>query len=83
MGEDVNSVSPTLGFIIKTIDYEGLVSGSILGCSALTMFCKLQAQYLLVYTSSICALTDASKGMLVARRLSDHTGEITLRRQML
>jgi hypothetical protein len=26
MGEDVNSVSPTLGFIIKTIDYEGLVS---------------------------------------------------------
>jgi ADP-ribosylation factor-like protein 2 len=23
MGEDVNSVSPTLGFIIKTIDYEG------------------------------------------------------------
>lgn len=25
MGEDVNTVSPTLGFIIKTIDYEGLV----------------------------------------------------------
>jgi ADP-ribosylation factor-like protein 2 len=25
MGEDVNSVSPTLGFIIKTIDYEGQV----------------------------------------------------------
>lgn len=25
MGEDVNSVSPTLGFIIKTIDYEGYV----------------------------------------------------------
>jgi len=24
MNEDVNSVSPTLGFIIKTIDYEGL-----------------------------------------------------------
>ncbi|EFQ27006.1 ADP-ribosylation factor family protein [Colletotrichum graminicola M1.001] len=23
MGEDVNSVSPTLGFIIKTIDYDG------------------------------------------------------------
>jgi len=23
MGEDVNTVSPTLGFIIKTIDYEG------------------------------------------------------------
>jgi ADP-ribosylation factor-like protein 2 len=26
MGEDVNSVSPTLGFIIKTIDYEGRVT---------------------------------------------------------
>jgi hypothetical protein len=23
MGEDVNTVSPTLGFIIKTVDYEG------------------------------------------------------------
>lgn len=23
MGEDINTVSPTLGFIIKTIDYEG------------------------------------------------------------
>jgi ADP-ribosylation factor-like protein 2 len=23
MGEDVNTVSPTLGFIIKTIDYGG------------------------------------------------------------
>ena len=26
LGEDVNTVSPTLGFIIKTIDYEGYVS---------------------------------------------------------
>jgi len=25
MDEDVNSVSPTLGFIIKTIDYDGSV----------------------------------------------------------
>jgi ADP-ribosylation factor-like protein 2 len=25
MGEDVNSVSPTLGFIIKTIEYDGYV----------------------------------------------------------
>ncbi len=23
MGKDINTVSPTLGFIIKTIDYEG------------------------------------------------------------
>ena len=26
MGEDVNTVSPTLGFIIKTIDYDGYLS---------------------------------------------------------
>lgn len=25
MNEDVNSVSPTLGFIIKTIEYDGFV----------------------------------------------------------
>ncbi len=25
MNEDVNSVSPTLGFIIKTIDYDGYI----------------------------------------------------------
>jgi ADP-ribosylation factor-like protein 2 len=25
MNEDVNSVSPTLGFIIKTIEYDGYV----------------------------------------------------------
>lgn len=25
MGEDVNTVSPTLGFIIKTIDFQGEV----------------------------------------------------------
>merc|ERR1712000_646297 len=25
MGEDVNTVSPTLGFIIKTIDYDGCI----------------------------------------------------------
>jgi ADP-ribosylation factor-like protein 2 len=30
MNEDVNSVSPTLGFIIKTIDYEGSVSTFVL-----------------------------------------------------
>ncbi|THY78550.1 hypothetical protein D6C87_08854 [Aureobasidium pullulans] len=26
MGEDINTVSPTLGFIIKTIDYDGFSS---------------------------------------------------------
>lgn len=28
MNEDVSTVSPTLGFIIRTIDYRGLVSSS-------------------------------------------------------
>lgn len=27
MNEDVHSVSPTLGFIIKTIEYDGYVGG--------------------------------------------------------
>ena len=30
MGEDVNNVDPTLGFIIKTIEYQGLVITSAL-----------------------------------------------------
>ena len=29
MNEDINTVSPTLGFIIKTIDYEGYLSPPI------------------------------------------------------
>jgi len=29
MGEDVRTVSPTLGFIIKTIDYKGYVQGGM------------------------------------------------------
>ena len=29
MNEDVNSVSPTLGFIIKTIEYDGYVEMSL------------------------------------------------------
>jgi ADP-ribosylation factor-like protein 2 len=30
MNEDVSTVSPTLGFIIKTVDYEGYVSQELL-----------------------------------------------------
>jgi ADP-ribosylation factor-like protein 2 len=33
MNEDVNTVSPTLGFIIKTIDYEGYVLGAGKSCN--------------------------------------------------
>jgi hypothetical protein len=32
MNEDVNSVSPTLGFIIKTIEYDGCVCRSLCLC---------------------------------------------------
>jgi GTPase SAR1 family protein len=37
MNEDVNSVSPTLGFIIKTIDYDGWV----LACLCKLVFAML------------------------------------------
>jgi ADP-ribosylation factor-like protein 2 len=30
MNEDVNSVSPTLGFIIKTIEYDGYVETALM-----------------------------------------------------
>ena len=33
MNEDVNTVSPTLGFIIKTVDYEGSVKRPFLYAS--------------------------------------------------
>ena len=35
MNEDVNSVSPTLGFIIKTIEYDGYADPSN-SCTKLT-----------------------------------------------
>jgi ADP-ribosylation factor-like protein 2 len=34
MGEDINTVSPTLGFIIKTIDYEGYADHLLNLCCA-------------------------------------------------
>ncbi|KAL1637822.1 hypothetical protein SLS56_000377 [Neofusicoccum ribis] len=42
MDEDVNSVSPTLGFIIKTIEYEGFVSdpGDVGGQKTLRTYWK-------------------------------------------
>jgi hypothetical protein len=48
MNEDVTTVSPTLGFIIKTIDYEGYVDTSHLQqwMFLLTGVVKLQAQHL-------------------------------------
>ncbi|PUU83677.1 ADP-ribosylation factor family-domain-containing protein [Tuber borchii] len=38
MGEDVRTVSPTLGFIIKTIDYKGCVQGDVGGQKTLRSY---------------------------------------------
>lgn len=38
MNEDVNTVSPTLGFIIKTIDFMGYVVSPLLLKNLLTSF---------------------------------------------
>ncbi|MCJ1427706.1 hypothetical protein MMC29_005611 [Sticta canariensis] len=46
MGENVNEVSPTLGFIIKTIDHEGQVNAVWVTSQRLIYGMKLQAQHL-------------------------------------
>lgn len=43
MGEEVDSVSPTLGFIIKTIEYEGYMRRQILISANMT---KLSTEHL-------------------------------------
>jgi hypothetical protein len=47
MGEDVNTVSPTLGFIIKTIDYDGY--------ALLFILCPFGSLLILAYLSQIQA----------------------------
>ena len=85
MNEDVNTVSPTLGFIIKTIDYEGLVD-------SLISLASEKAYELTRYKLNICgkmtsdwqcrerAGSNGMQGTWEGRRLSDHTGGITLRK---
>jgi hypothetical protein len=49
MGEDVNTVSPTLGFIIKTIDYDGYVYSVLCPFGPLLILAylsQIQAQHL-------------------------------------
>jgi GTPase SAR1 family protein len=46
MGEDVNSVSPTLGFIIKTIDYEGQVLRNLQSALTAKPNLKIQTQHM-------------------------------------
>ena len=43
MNEDITTVSPTLGFIIKTIDYEGLVTAALIHGTFTYTIIKLQA----------------------------------------
>ncbi|GAB7356084.1 hypothetical protein MBLNU459_g6696t2 [Dothideomycetes sp. NU459] len=40
MGEDLNTISPTLGFIIKTIDYDGAAQGDVGGQKTLRTYWK-------------------------------------------
>lgn len=49
MQEDVTTVSPTLGFIIKTIDYNGYVSFYSAQRRILTQRNQLQTQHLYVF----------------------------------
>ena len=82
MGEDVNSVSPTLGFIIKTIDYEGS-DFCLFGLGFANVWPKgINLTYVGWHYIASNTKTKALQGMLVVRRLSDHTGETTLKRQM-
>ena len=46
MGEDVNSVSPTLGFIIKTIEVDGLLIQSCACWNIRADRAQVQAQHL-------------------------------------
>lgn len=83
MGEDVNTVSPTLGFIIKTIDYEGWVEAmksSPVFCWPCLQGINLISVSISVHLWIVVILTFVVKGMLVARKLWDRTGEITLKR---
>jgi hypothetical protein len=65
MHEDVNSVSPTLGFIIKTIDFQGY-------SATRNLLQQLTGQG-----------TNSTSGMSEGRKQFGHTGETTLKRQIL
>jgi GTPase SAR1 family protein len=66
MNEDVNTVSPTLGFIIKTIDFQGYGHFSVS-----TIKPALTPKR---------AVTNSTSGMLAGKRRFDRTGETTLKR---
>lgn len=94
MGEDVNTVSPTLGFIIKTIDYDGCAhrlsacprnpfagSSDSLPPRYKLNICKLGAAR--CRGLGISRLNGGMQGTSAARRRCARTGAITLRRRTL
>lgn len=84
MNEDVNTVSPTLGFIIKTIDYEGFVWLSFSDGNSTDLPPSDTSS---IYASSshqtIEPVLTAFQGMLEGKRHYARTGGITLRRLTL
>jgi len=72
LGEDVNEVSPTLGFNIRTIMHQGYSLN----------VCRCSYVYALPPTALLTSF-DALQGTLEARPPSDPIGATTSRRRML
>jgi hypothetical protein len=70
-GEDVNTISPTLGFNIKTLEHKGYQILIFYSQIFLQLFCSFNET---VSTSIF--------GMWVVKQVFDHIGEITLKAQM-
>ena len=71
MGEDVNSVSPTLGFIIKTIDYEGQVSQITRAVLTANFDVKIQAEHMYVQIFGFLKYHDSCVEYRGCRRTED------------
>lgn len=86
MNEDVTTVSPTLGFIIKTIDFQGYdyLNSIIYQSYSLTFYTDIDSTYVRMSTTDTAQppLTTGHQGTLEAKRLSDLIGKTTLRRQI-
>lgn len=65
MGEDVNTVSPTLGFIIKTIDYQGYAHLPPLLSDAVILMCPIDISS--TYVCPVHAAADEAGQQLTRR----------------
>lgn len=85
MNEDVNTVSPTLGFIIKTIDFEGYALFLFFDVEILTDPLQVSVEYMYVteYLQLQPAATNHHQGTQEGKKPFDPTGKITLRRLTL